>query len=1003
MRNPAPLVLSLGLGLVALILILRQPAAEPASAETPAEPAAEKTPPAPPEATPDETATAASPTVEPHPWPHEKSDIPADEKLTFGHLDNGMRYLIRPNAEPPGRVSLRLHIAAGSLMEDEDQQGLAHFLEHMVFNGTKNFTPAELVPRMQRLGIAFGAHANAYTSFDETVYMLDLPDLEEETLDLCFTVMRDFCDGALLKEEEIDKERGVILAEMTSRDSVGYRLMKQQFSTLAPDSLVTRRFPIGETEVIKNAPRERFVEFYNDYYIPRRMTFVVVGDVDPAAIEERIDATFGSLANPEQAGADPELGEITANEGVEPAVFSDKEVTGDELSLLSIRTWEPQLDTVERRREQLPLQIAHSILGLRFDRLAKQEDSPITGGYASRSELFNHLELASVNVEAAVDRWQDAVPLLEQEFRRAREHGFTAAEFVEARARLLNAYQLAVRGEETRQSPPLATAIARDLRGHDVLSSPSTDLQLLDEAIDELDADSCHQAFLDFWRDRGLHLVLTTRTETPETLATLERVYQESSETEVEPPEETEIQEFAYTDFGEPGAVASREEIDDLGVTRLTLDNGIVVHLKPTDFENNRIRLRAVVGHGRLTLSREQPGLDRAAAAVLAEGGLAEHTSVELRQIFAGRNVGYGFTIEDDHFALSGTTTPEDLELQLQAMTAQILEPGYRPEALSQFRRSLPGLYQQLRHTAAGPMNRMRTWLRGGDPRFTLPMDPEVLRGYELDDVRQWIAREFTGGEIELSIVGDFDPETLEPLLLATFGAIDERPGGSELDPEARVVERPEAPATRELGYESRIAQGNSLVFWKTFGPRENPRRFRRLRVLAAILDDRLREDIREELGAAYSPQAAADGSPALQDYGYLLAICTAEPDKLELLRERSLALGSELSDGGAEADELDRALQPMLTEIRQMQRSNAYWLNSVMSGASRDERSFELARDAEDDLASITLEEINQLASDYLLEDKALQVLIRAEEESDDETDDDAAEPDPDAAEDAE
>ena len=173
-------------------------------------------------------------------------------------------------------MSLRLHIATGSLMEAEDQRGIAHFLEHMVFNGSKHFAAADIVPRMQRLGIAFGAHVNAYTSFDETVYMLDLPDLSADTLQLAFTVMRDFGDGALLAADEIDKERGVILSEKISRDSVNYRLMEQQFAKILSDSLISRRFPIGTEEVIKSAPRERFTDFYTRYYTPQRMTFIVV-------------------------------------------------------------------------------------------------------------------------------------------------------------------------------------------------------------------------------------------------------------------------------------------------------------------------------------------------------------------------------------------------------------------------------------------------------------------------------------------------------------------------------------------------------------------------------------------------------------------------------------------------------------------------------------------------------------------------------------------------------
>ncbi|MEN8790823.1 MAG: pitrilysin family protein, partial [Lentimonas sp.] len=242
-------------------------------------------------------------------WTHESSDIAVDSSAHFGVLENGLRYIILPNAEPPGRVSLRLHVSSGSLNEADDQRGLAHFLEHMVFNGSRNFPNVEeLIPQMQRLGIAFGAHANAYTSFDETVYMLDLPDLETETLDLTFTVMRDFADGALLSAEEIDNERGVVIAELKSRDSVQMRLMEQRLKFMMPDSLVAERLPIGLEPVIASATRERFASYYEDNYNPQNMVFIAVGDCDVAEIETRIQASFGSMQRPDQPTLSPDLG-----------------------------------------------------------------------------------------------------------------------------------------------------------------------------------------------------------------------------------------------------------------------------------------------------------------------------------------------------------------------------------------------------------------------------------------------------------------------------------------------------------------------------------------------------------------------------------------------------------------------------------------------------------------------------------------------------------------------
>ena len=393
MQKATPLILVLILAATATFLSLRPndaPSKPPMTTTEPA-PVVAPPPPAPIPAVGEPVATEKTDTavakVTPRPWPHATSDIAPDAGATFGELENGLRYIIYPNSEPPKRVSLRLHIAAGSLMEADDQRGLAHFLEHMVFNGTKNYSAADLIPRMQRLGIAFGAHANAYTSFDETVYMLDLPDLSEDTLKLAFTVMRDFGDGALLATEEIQKERNVILSEKVSRDSVNYRLMEQQFTALLPDSLLMKRFPIGTEEVIKSAPRDRFVDLYTRFYTPERMTFVVVGDIDPATVRARIESTFASMSNPKEPGADPALGQIRQPEGLETAVFHDKEVSSTDVSLMLVRPYVMKPDTTATRAENMPLDIAHSILDRRFERISKEKDSPVASGSSGKSGL----------------------------------------------------------------------------------------------------------------------------------------------------------------------------------------------------------------------------------------------------------------------------------------------------------------------------------------------------------------------------------------------------------------------------------------------------------------------------------------------------------------------------------------------------------------------------------------------------------------------------------------
>ncbi len=977
MQKATPLILVLFLAITATVLSLRSPkpplTGPPPLVQTPPAPDPGKPAPTAPAAKTDTATTKATP----RPWPQATSDIAPESGATFGTLDNGLRYIIYPNAEPPKRVSLRLHIAAGSLMEADDQQGIAHFLEHMVFNGSKDFTSEELVPKMQRLGIAFGAHVNAYTSFDETVYMLNLPDLSPDTVKLAFTVMRDFGDGALLTAEEIDKERGVILSEKISRDSVETRIMEQQFAKLLPQSLVSRRFPIGIDEVIKSAPRERFTDLYSRYYTPERMTFIVVGDIAPKEMQAMIEATFSTMTNPANAGKEPDLGLIVQPEGLVTAVFADKELSSTDVSLMLVRPHVEKPDTAATRAEHMTLDIAHSIVSRRFERLSKIEGSPVASGSATNSNLFNHLELGSIDITAADDRWQDVVPILEQEFRRAIDHGFTAAELAEAKSNILNAYQQQVKQKATRESEVLATALAKSINDNSVFSDPATDLALATKALDAIDLASCHKAFTKFWDAPGYHLILTTKDKPQDAEKDLAAMFEESRGKPVVAPAARALQTFGYTNFGKPGSVVSRKEVKDLGITQLVLANHVRVNLKPTDFEKGKVRLLARVGSGKLLQPKDSPMLDIFATAVFEGGGLAKHSNDDLQQILAGKNVGTSLAIGEDAFTLGGTTTAADFTTEVQLMCASLTDPGYREEALWQFRKAIPTLYQQLKHTPAGPQQEMEAWLYGGDSRFTIAPVAK-LSAYTIDDAKKWLTPELTKGYLELTIVGDFEIEQILPDLLATFGALATRVPAPPALAEARKIQFPNAPAAKTFTYETKIAQGIASTLWKTAGIRGNQKEFRRLNILGDIYGDRLREEIREKLGASYSPNAGASGSDALDDVGYLIGQSVGKPEDIELLLKTMRDLADKLAAEGATADELDRALKPTLGQLDKSLRDNSYWLTTVMSQSQSDPKRLEIARTRDADYRSITLAEINALAKKYLPGGNALLVSIK-------------------------
>ncbi|MEN8743980.1 MAG: insulinase family protein [Lentimonas sp.] len=904
-------------------------------------------------------------------WTHESSDIAVDSSAHFGVLENGLRYIILPNAEPPGRVSLRLHVSSGSLNEADDQRGLAHFLEHMVFNGSRNFPNVEeLIPQMQRLGIAFGAHANAYTSFDETVYMLDLPDLETETLDLTFTVMRDFADGALLSAEEIDNERGVVIAELKSRDSVQMRLMEQRLKFMMPDSLVAERLPIGLEPVIASATRERFASYYEDNYNPQNMVFIAVGDCDVAEIETRIQASFGSMQRPDQPTLSPDLGPFPEGFDFRVGVFFDEEVSKDSLSLSSLTAYSPEKDTIENRNKYLPIQVAYAILNRRFQILSKAEGSPISGGSAGQSFWMNAIENHSIGVSPEDGKWPEAVAIIEQELRRALSYGFTQAEVDEIKAIQLNAMEESVKSASTRKSPSLASSLVNSVNENYVFNHPEESLRIykLGEAL--ITPEACHQALKTAWSGADLNLILTTKSETESTRSTLEKHYKESQLVEVTPPAIISDEAFAYTDFGATGTVISKTVVDDLDFIQLTLSNNIRINLKQTDFQKNSVGLFARFGSGKLTQPEDKTGLDMLVSAYLNGGGLGAHSNDELQRILAGRNVGYSIGVSDDAFVLSGATTPEDLELQLQLMYAGLTDPGYRDEALRQFHKQIPAIANQLKHTLSGAAADMQTWLSGNDSRFA-KVDPEQLITYTKEDVQNWLKSAMQSGFLELSLIGDFDPDVAISLLLKTFGALPERANQAVAHSSAKEINTPDFPVERSFRYDSKIDKAVAMVSWKVDITEADIGKQRRMNVLASIVRDRLRKKLREELGSTYSPSAGFSANLVFETARFTTS-SVATRDEVATIQTHMRAIVESIRADGISEDEFTRAIEPVKTQLEMSLRQNSYWLGTVLAEASSKPYKLDWARQRDADYASITVAELEALAKQYLLPDAA-------------------------------
>ena len=885
-----------------------------------------------------------------------------DPQLIKGQLPNGLTYFIRPNAEPKGRFSIRLRVNTGSLNETDDIQGISHFLEHMVFNGSKHFKRGEMIPAMQKEGLGLGGDANAYTSFDETVYTMDVPSMKESTVNLAFTIMRDFADGALLEESAVNAERGIITSEYKARDSASYRVMKEVFSIMLDGTKIPHRYPIGTLEVIQNAPREKFVNYYQTHYVPSQMQLVIAGDITPEQGKEWVEKYFGSMKKDDYSFKADRGTLKTAAEATSHWI-TNKEATATEISINLVRPYEKKPDTIANRTRDIPLNMAYAMLNRRLEKMAKNTDCPFISAEAGRMELLETAEVDAIQARADYKNWKTALTTMEQELRRAVEFGFNKEELAEARSNSISAAENAIKSWPTAKSEDLASAIAQSAAQDMVFTTPEEDWSISREVIENLTPEQCQAALEKAWSNAHPRVIVTSNKENAQGSAEAMKTYREAQAAKVEPYRVDEQKAFSYK-FGEPGKVTARKEAADLGVTQLTLSNGVRVNLKPTEFDKDSINITFAVDGGELSRPEKAAGLEIFTGAVMNGGGLTNHSNDDLAAVMAGKKVGVGFSMTDRSFVLTGNTNRKDLETQLQLQTAYLMYPGYREDGVVQLRRAIPMLYNKLAHEAQGAMKtQVPAILYKNNPRFTFPAQKQ-LESYQIKEVRDWVDAPLKNNYMEVTVTGDFKPEDIIPMLERTVGALPKRADApAALDEKLRHPAMADFNFSRDLEYDSSIDKTLVCLFWKTPGG-EDKKLARRLNMLKAVFYDRVFKGIREDMGETYSPFTGINISETYPDDGYIFTISSGVMRNKDAVRNAIAKIATELGKGNITQEELDRARNPILNSMERAQRDNGYWTGLLKDSQAKPDRLAQ-QRESIPDVKAITVDEVNKLARD--------------------------------------
>ena len=971
------------------------PTPEPTPTPTP-EPTPTPTPEPTPTPTPAPTPTPEpTPTPTPEPTPAVAAPSDPDAPLAFdptvvrGTLSNGLVYYVKHNEEPRDRAHLSLIVKAGSILEEEDQRGLAHFVEHMAFNGTERFAKQEIVEYLESIGSNFGPDVNASTGFDSTQYFVEIPTDDPEILEKAFQILSQWAFAIAFAPDEVELERGVILEEWRLSRGFGARFQDNWFPLIFGDSRYNERAPIGLPEVFENAPAQRLVDFYQRWYRPDLMAVIAVGDFDVEAIEAKVRQYFAPPPEGEAEQAAAAVGPPTDRprygvpEHDEPRVnvFSDPEAPATQMFLL--RKLPPDSgDDVAALRRIIVDRLAFMMLNARFFERGQAEDPPYLGASGARGSFVEAIDLVQFGAWVEQDAVEPGFTALLEETQRARQHGFTQSELDREKTNLLSAAERVYKERDQLESANLA----REYTDHFLSGIPVPGVEaewalyqaLLPEiSLAEVDAVAAT------WSEPGNTVLLVMRPEgtdgksDEELESELQARLAAADTLEVEPYEDEVADVPLMATIPAAGAITSEEAIESIDAVKWTLSNGITVIAKQTDFKNDEVIFGAFSPGGHSLVDDADHVSATHAAALISGSGVGPHDNVALDKLLAGKRVSVSPYISELYEGLNGRSSPEDIETLFQLIHLYATEHRLDPVYFSTYETSLRTSAETRADQPDAVFSDTLNSAYSQNHFRRRPLTLELLDELSLERAEAVYADRFADlGDATFVFVGAFDWETLRSLTetyvasLPTTGRVEqwrdvgiERPSGLE-EHVVRIGIEPRSRTAVVFAGDMAWSRQEALT----------------LTLMGEMLQIRLRESLREALGGTYSVGAISRAS-RLPDPEYLFyVVFGSDPARADELFDAIFDEIDWLRDGG-EQEYLDTAKELLRTPRAEQLRENSFWINQIEAVAQRNGE-FSAILDFEDRLDAVTLEQVSAAARLYLTDDRYLRVLLLPEED---------------------
>jgi len=904
--------------------------------------------------------------------------MPIDPAVRHGKLPNGLTFYVRSNDRPENRAVLRLVVNAGSVLEDDDQLGLAHFLEHMAFNGTESFEKQEIIDYLERIGMRFGADINAYTSFDETVYMLEVPTDSAEMLETGIRILEQWAHAVTLDSLEVEKERGVVLEEWRLGQGAAARIRDQQFPVLFRDSRYADRLPIGDPEILENFELGSLVRFYRDWYRPDLMAVIAVGDFDSDSIVQQIRDRFSNIAPPPSPRPRPDF-QVPPHQETLVSSVADPELTVANVSVVWKLPPAPQGTHADYRRG-LVERTYNSMLNFRFFEITQgSEDPPFLYAGSGKGSFVRGSDVYQLQAAVSEGQIESGLERLLIEAERVDRFGFTPGELDRQKADMLRGYERAWQERENTESSAYAAEYTRAFLENESIPGIGYEYALARRYLPDIELEEVDGLGRDWISDTN-RVVLAATPEKPGVTAPtgedLLAVFDSAGTATIEPWDAGPADQALMTVSPVAGTVVSESWNEAADVTEWQLSNGVRVLLKPTDFKADQVLFSAWSPGGTSVAPDDLYMSATWAASIVSASGAGEFSAVEIQKQLAGKAVSVSPFIGELEEGFSGSASPRDVETMLQLVYLYATAPRTDETA---FRSLMSRVRTVIENRGSSPeavwSDTLSVTLAQGHPR-RLPPTLDRLEQVDFDQALEFYRERFSDfGESTFLFVGTFNLDEMRPLVELYLGSL---PSTGRNETWRDVGVRPPTGVERRTVYKGQEPKAQTAIVFT--GPFEYDRPNRLLLgAMADVLDIMLREVLREEMGGTYG--ASVNATPTrypVERYGVRIGY-GVEPERLDELTAATFAVIDSLSTFGASADNLAKVKETRRRSRETDLEENGFWL-AVISSYDRNGEPLEEILQLDPLLEGLTTETIGEAARQWLDPDRYVQVSLLPE-----------------------